>query len=306
MTSLHPSWRDAWTSALYGDEGFYRTSRPGEHFRTSAQGGLFAEAIAELARRGGSTTIVDMAAGSGELLTSLHDLGVPATLIGVELVDRPIDLPAAIQWTNELPASIDGLLVAHEWLDNIPCEVVELGVDGVVRIVEVDPATGPETLGAPYTSPWLDTWWPMTEPGQRAEVGESRDLAWADAVARVDGIAVAIDYAHTRETRPPFGSLRSYAGGREVDVIPDGTRDVTAHVAIDSVAAAVGATLTTQRDTLAELGLDGARPPLELATTDPAAYLLALTRATQAGELRARGGWGDFAWAMTNTRDVEG
>lgn len=306
MTSLHPSWRDAWTAALYGDEGFYRISRPGEHFRTSAQGGLFAEAVAELARRNGSATIVDMAAGSGELLTSLHALGVPATLIGVELVQRPIDLPSAIQWTHELPASIDGLLVAHEWLDNIPCDVVELGVDGDVRIVEVDPATGAETLGAPYISAWLDTWWPLTEPGQRAEVGEPRDLAWADAVARVDGIALAIDYAHTRETRPPFGSLRSYAGGHEVDVVPDGTRDVTAHVAIDSVAAAVGATLATQRDALAELGLDGSRPPLELATTDSAAYVLALTRATEAGELRARGGWGDFIWAMTDTRDVEG
>ncbi|MEO6604965.1 MAG: SAM-dependent methyltransferase [Aeromicrobium sp.] len=306
MTSQQPSWRDAWTSALYGDGGFYRASRPGEHFRTSAQVGLFAEAIAELARRNGSATIVDMAAGNGELLTSLHNLGVPATLIGVELVDRPVDLPAAIHWTNELPASIDGLLVAHEWLDNIPCEVVELDENGIVRIVEVDPATGNETLGAPYTSPWLDTWWPLTEAGQRAEVGEPRDLAWADAVARVDGIAVAIDYAHTRETRPPFGSLRSYASGREVDVIPDGTRDVTAHVAFDSVAAAVGATLTTQRDALADLGVDGSRPPLELATTDPEAYVFALTRATQAGELRARGGWGDFMWAMTSTRNVEG
>lgn len=305
MTTLRP-WRDAWTSALYGEEGFYRRSRPAEHFRTSAQGGLFAEAIAELARRNGSATIVDMAAGSGELLTALQALGVPAALIGVELVDRPADLPAAIEWTDRLPASIDGLLVAHEWLDNIPCDVVELAEDGVVRIVEVDPATGEESLGAPYTAPWLDTWWPLTEPGQRAEVGETRDLAWADAVSRVDGIALAIDYVHTRETRPPFGSLRSYAGGREVDVVPDGTRDVTAHVAIDSVAAAVGATLTTQRDALADLGLDGSRPPLELATTDPGAYVQALTRATQAGELRARGGWGDFIWAMTDTRDVEG
>ncbi len=305
MTSPHPSWRDAWTAALYGAEGFYRTGRPAQHFRTSAQGGLFAEAIAELARRSGSATIVDMAAGSGELLISLSSLGVPARLIGVELVERPVDLPASIEWTDQLPASIDGLLVAHEWLDNIPCDVVELDEDGVVRIVEVDRATGEESLGAAYSSPWLDTWWPLTEPGQRAEVGEPRDTAWADAVARVDGIAVAIDYAHTRETRPPFGSLRSYADGREVDVVPDGTRDVTAHVAIDSVAAAVGATLTTQRDALAELGLDGSRPPLELATTDPAAYVLALTRATQAAELRARGGWGDFTWAMTDTRDME-
>ena len=306
MTIGLSPWRDAWASALYGDEGFYRRSRPTDHFRTSAQGGMFAEAIAELARRNGSATIVDMAAGSGELLTALHVLGVPARLIGVELVDRPVDLPAEITWTDQLPPSIEGLLVAHEWLDNIPCDVVELDEDGVVRVVEVDPTSGEESLGAPYSSPWLDTWWSLTKTGQRAEVGEPRDRAWADAVARVDGIALAIDYAHTRDSRPPFGSLRSYAGGREVDVVPDGTRDVTAHVAIDSVAAAVGATLSTQRDALAELGLDGSRPPLELATSDPAAYVAALTSATQAGELRARGGWGDFIWAVTDTRDVEG
>ncbi len=290
MTSLNVPWRDAWTSALYGDEGFYRRSRPAEHFRTSAQGGLFAEAIAELARRNGSATIVDMAAGSGELLTSLHALDVPATLIGVELVDRPIELPSPIEWTDHLPPSIDGLLIAHEWLDNIPCDVVELDEDGVVRMVEVDPATGEESLGAPCSSDWLDTWWPLTEPGQRAEVGEPRDRAWADAVARVNGIAVAIDYAHTREARPPFGSLRSYAGGREVDVVPDGSRDVTAHVAIDSVASAVGATLTTQRDALAELGLDGSRPPLELATTDPGAYVRALS-SHHAGRRAPRTRW---------------
>lgn len=306
MTSGAIPWREAWQRALYADEGFYRAGRPIDHFRTSAQGGLFAEAIAELIRRNGSATIVDMAAGSGELLTSLRTLGVPATLIGVELVDRPRDLPAAIEWTDQLPPSIDGLLIAHEWLDNVPCDVVELDGDGVVRIVEVDPATGAESLGAPHSSAWLDTWWPLTEPGQRAEIGEPRDVAWADAVARVDGIALAIDYAHTRETRPPFGSLRSYASGHEVDVVPDGTRDITAHVAIDAVAAAVGATLTTQRDALAELGLDGSRPPLELATTDPADYVRALTRASEAAELRAIGGWGDFIWAMTNTRDVEG
>ncbi len=125
-------------------------------------------------------------------------------------------------------------------------------------------------------------------------------------MARVDGIALAIDYSHTRETRPPFGSLRSYADGREVDVVPDGSRDVTAHVAIDSVAAAVRATLTTQRDALADLGIDGSRPPLELAASDPTAYALALTRASQAAELRSRGGWGDFTWALVDTRDVEG
>lgn len=255
-------------------------------------------------RREGLTSVVDVGAGAGELLTALHALDPSMTLHGVDLADRPA-IDAAITWSSALPDRVDGLLIAHEWLDNIPCDVVELADDGV-RLVEVDPVTGEESLGDPYASPWLDQWWPLDTPGDRAEVGDTRDRAWADAVARVDGIALAIDYTHTRETRPPFGSLRSYAEGREVDVIPDGTRDVTAHVAIDSVAAAVGATLTTQRDALADLGIDGSRPPIELATSDPNAYAHALTRASRAAELRSRGGWGDFTWALVDTRDVEG
>jgi SAM-dependent MidA family methyltransferase len=120
-------------------------------------------------------------------------------------------------------------------------------------------------------------------------------------VARVHGTAIAIDYGHVRQDRPPFGSLRSYAHGREVDVIPDGSRDVTAHVAVDSVAGAVGAQLVGQRDALARLGLDAGRPPLDLAHSDPAAYLRALARSGEVGELTATGGLGDFWWIVIDT-----
>lgn len=299
-------WRQAWHEALYGGDGFFLRSTPAEHFSTSVNANpLFAEAILTLVHREGLTSVVDVGAGAGELLAALRGLDPSLSLHGVDLAERPTSLDRAIGWSATLPDRVEGLLIAHEWLDNIPCDVVELAEDGV-RLVEVDPATGEESLGDPYESPWLDEWWPLGTPGERAEVGEPRDAAWADAVARVDGIALAIDYAHTRDTRPPFGSLRSYADGREVDVVPDGTRDVTAHVAIDSVAAAVGATLTTQRDALADLGIDGSRPPLELAGSNPTAYALALTRASQAAELRSPGGWGDFRWALADTRDVEG
>lgn len=299
-------WRQAWHEALYGDDGFFLRSTPAEHFSTSANANpLFAEAILNLADREGLTSVVDVGAGGGELLSSLHALDPSLDLHGVDLADRPAALAPAIGWSTEIPARVTGLLIAHEWLDNIPCDVVELADDGV-RLVEVDPGTGEERLGEPYASPWLDEWWPLTRLGERAEVGEPRDRAWAEAVGRVDGLALAIDYAHTRESRPPFGSLRSYADGREVDVVPDGTRDVTAHVAIDSLAAATQATLTTQGDALAELGIVGTRPPLDLAGSDPTAYAVALARASHAAELRARGGWGDFAWALVDTRDVEG
>jgi len=302
MTRGLVRWREAWERALYAEGGFFRTSRPADHFRTSVHVGAFAGAIAELVRRTESPTVVDVGAGSGELLEALRLLvGDDVELIGVEVSDRPDTLHERIEWLPALPDRVEGLLIANEWLDNVPCEVVELDDQGVVREVLVDPTTGEETLGDAYDSPWLRDWWPLTQPGERAEVGDARDAAWADAVSRVKGTTIAIDYGHTRGDRPPFGTLRSYAGGREVDVVPDGSRDITAHVAVDSVAAAVGATLLRQHDALARLGLAGARPPLELAHSDPSAYMRGLAAAGEAGELMASGGLGDFWWLVTDT-----
>jgi SAM-dependent MidA family methyltransferase len=295
-------WRHAWNDALYGPRGFFVHSRPADHFRTSVtSSAVFAAAIARQARESGLDTVVDLGAGGGELLARLLDIDPALRLLGVELAPRP-DLPAAVGWVDELPEEIEGLLVAHEWLDNIPCDVVEVDDHGVLRLVEVDPASGSEQLGERLESPWLDAWWPLAEPGSRAEVGTPRDDAWADAVGRVHGVALAVDYGHTLRSRPPFGSLASFAHGQEVDVVPDGSRDVTAHVAVDAVAARVGATIERQRDALSRLGVDGTRPPLDQATTDPSTYVAALARASESAELRAPGGWGDFWWLTTDTR----
>ena len=258
-----------------------------------------------MTRDEGLSTVVDLGAGGGELLRGLYGLEPGLTLVGVDLAPRPDDLPAEIAWHREIPAEFDGLLIAHEWLDNIPCDVVELDDDGDVREVLVDPDSGAERLGEPVDSAWLDAWWPLTEPGQRAEIGEPRDQAWAEAVEAVTGLAVAIDYGHLTDDRPPYGSLASYRDGQEVDIRPDGSRDVTAHVAVDAVCDRVGGCLERQRDALARLGVDGTRPPLELAHSDPPRYLNALARASEAGELRARGRWGDFWWIVRDTRPQE-
>jgi SAM-dependent MidA family methyltransferase len=215
-----------------------------------------------------------------------------------------------VAWSAVLPERVDGLVVALEWLDNVPCHVLEVDDAGRPRVVHVDPATGEETLGSALTEPgvpaglgrWCDAWWPLSAvPGARAEVGTTRDRAWADVVGRVErGVAVAVDYGHTRDRRPHAGSLRSYRAGRETDVVPDGTRDVTAHLAVDAVAAAAGGRVLRQADVLRRLGVDGRRPPLELAGTDPAGYLRALAEATQAAELTTTGGLGDHYWIVTS------
>jgi hypothetical protein len=60
----------------------------------------------------------------------------------------------------------------------------------------------------------------------------------------------------------------------------------------------VGAAVRRQRDALRELGVDGTRPHLELATDDAGAYVRGLASASEAAELTATG-LGDFSWIVT-------
>jgi SAM-dependent MidA family methyltransferase len=307
----HPPWKQAWDAALYGPSGFFRRESPAAHFRTSVHASaLFAQALVRLAREHGLDTVVDIGAGRGELLGAMQAIDPGLQLLGVEVAARPGDLHPAVRWTSALPESVEGLVVANEWLDNIPCHVVEVDDDGDLRVVHVDPVTGEEALGSALSHPsvpdslqdWVERWWPVdpSVPGSRVEVGTSRDTAWADVTGRVTrGIAVAVDYGHTRADRPVLGSLRSYRDGHEVDLVPDGSRDVTAHVAVDAVADRVGGRLRTQREVLRELGVRGERPDLGLATTDPATYVRRLAAATEAAELTATGGLGDFYWVVS-------
>jgi SAM-dependent MidA family methyltransferase len=311
-----PTWKQAWDAALYGAHGFYRRESPAAHFRTSPHvSPAFAEALVTMTRGAGLDTVVDIGAGQGELLAAVHRVDPGLELLGVEIAQRPAGLDPAIAWTSALPESVEGLVLANEWLDNVPCHVVEVDPDGVPRVVHVDPGSGKESLGSPLTHDavpvsirhWVERWWPLSgaPPGTRAEVGSTRDAAWSDVVRRLSrGLAVAVDYGHLRETRPPLGSLRSYRGGREVDVVPDGSCDVTAHVAVDSVAARVGGVVRRQRDVLRELGVDGRTPPADLARTEPAAFLERLETASRSAELTRAGGLGDFWWVVSHAVGV--
>ncbi|MFI0978455.1 SAM-dependent methyltransferase [Streptomyces sp. NPDC021093] len=319
-------WREATEAALYGPGGFYLLPEgPAGHFRTSVHASaLFAGAVARLLVRTyeelgggpggpGGIDLVDMGAGRGELLTGVLAAlpeGFAVRAYAVERAARPAGLDHRIEWCAEPPSGVTGLLFANEWLDNVPVDVAEVDEDGVNRYVEVRTSDGAERLGAPVTgadAEWLARWWPLEgRPGHRAEIGRPRDEAWARAVATLDaGLAVAVDYAHERGARPPFGTLSGFAAGREVRAVPDGGCDVTSHVALDACGAGVvGAgvadadrtELITQREALRRLGVTGERPPLALASTDPTAYVRALATASEAAELGARGGLGDFGW----------
>jgi SAM-dependent MidA family methyltransferase len=203
------------------------------------------------------------------------------------------------------PASITGLVIASEWLDNVPLDVVELTVAGPA-VVQVDPATGAERRHGPPDRAdlaWIRDWWPLHTRGDRAEVGRTRCSAWAGVIRGIDrGVAVAADYGHLKAARPGCGTLTGYLDGRVVPAVPDGSRDITAHVALDACAeagraAGAGDTvLCTQRAALRALGLDARRPPLRLAASDPEGYAMALCRASRDAELVDAGGLGGFGW----------
>ena len=306
------TWREAMTEALYGANGFYRAAgAPGQHFRTAAHvSPLWAAAWARLAQRVGSQveamTVVEVGAGGGELIGALAGL-VPQhwRMVGVDLCPRPARLPDRVEWSDVAPAAFDGLLVAVEWLDVVPLDVVERTEDGA-RYVEVSP-DGDERIGAMVCADaheWLRQWWPLADVGDRAEVGTARDAAWRDAVSRVRrGVAVAVDYA-ADPRRDVAGTLTGYRAGRQVAPVPDGSCDLTAHVLMQACAAAVDGAATkvmSQRDALRALGVSAQRPAYG---GDAQGYLARLQEVGEAAELLDPNGLGGFTW-LVQAKGVE-
>jgi SAM-dependent MidA family methyltransferase len=318
-------WREAWHAALYAPgRGFYVAGGgPAAHFTTAthgAPGAVLARALLALPQHP-VRVVVDVGAGRGELASHLRARldegglgasGVSVRVVAVDVVDRPADLDERIEWVRSpggaaLPPQLDGLedclVVAHEWLDVVPCTVAQVDASGVLRVVLVDPATGRERPGDPLEGPdldWAREHWPATTPGNRVEVGLERDRAWAGLVGRVrSGTLVAVDYAHTRDARPSHGTLVGYASGHLTTPVPDGSCDVTAHVAVDTLDADE---TPTQREALRRLGVTATLPPHALASQDPLGYLAALERTSVEARLVDPAGFGGFRWAVKRVR----
>lgn len=307
------SWQAAWQDALYGPDGFYRRSEgPAGHFATSAQGipgggRLLAQAIVSLAATANCSRIVDIGAGRGELLREISAAAPQLELAGVDVVDRPAALPDAVSWLvspggpalpGDLRGMTDTLVLAHEWLDVVPCPVVQY--DGAAcRLVEVD-EVGAERLGASVDDAdleWLQRNWPVFAPGARVELGSTRDAAYSSLRERIDsGLLVVVDYGHLHQDRPAGGTLTGYRDGSQCRPVPDGSTDITAHVAMDTLGADE---FLCQRELFDRLRLRPARPPLHLAHEEPAAYLSQLAACGTYAQLTSSGGLGDFWWAMS-------
>lgn len=309
MRGVWLSWREATQRALYGEGGFYRQPHAAaRHFRTSVRvSPRFAQALVSLLGDldealgwPGELDVVDVGSSGGQLLAGIRaarPLGLRLT--AVELAPRPPDLPADVGWMSEMPEGIRGLVVANEWLDNVPVDVVRLTRSGP-RLVLVHTVTGQQRLGDPPDEQdlrWLRQWWPLAEVGDIAEIGRPRDEAWARLVGCLDsGLVIAMDYGHLLGNRPRYGSVTGYRGGRQVPPVPDGSCDITSQVALDSCAAATGAHLLTQRVALRALGLYGRRPGWTGA--DPRGYLRALRTAGEEAELIDPAGLGGFGWLI--------
>ena len=312
-------WKQTWDQALYGESGFYRQpAGPAGHFSTATQGipqigEQLARALLTLMDQEGLDTFADMACGRGELLEHVHRLRPQMLCLGVDIVARPelsgpigwLQSPGGQQLPDELDSLTNALVFANEWLDVVPCPIAELGEDGELREVLVNASTGDELLGDTLSGTsrqWCQQFWPVEglEAGDRVEIGETRDLAWRDLVSRVgSGLAIAVDYGHRIDSRPRRGTLTGFREGRQVPPVPDGSCDLTAHVAMDSL---THDELIDQRTALRQLGVSGQIPAVELARANPMAYLRGLSSASAAAALTARGGLGDFLWAFKHVR----
>lgn len=343
MPTASVPWREAWARAQLGPDGFYRRAdgTPSRHFATSAgYADVLAAPLVELLARTDRALghpprldLVDVGAGDGSLLAALlarldrHAPVLTGRVIAtaVDVRQRPPDLDPRVRWVRgaappavhaAFPDGVRGLLLALELLDDIPCDVVEVDPDGRLRTVLVDPRTGDESYGEPPSDAdraWLDRWWPLSSPADRAEVGRTRDLALRGLVDAVSaGTVLVVDYAHRREERigTTAGTLTGYRDGHRVPPVPDGGCNVTAHVALDACAAAleggcgrsVRTAVTAQRAALQGLGLDAALPTPAVARSDPTAYAAGLARASRAGRLLDPDGLGAHLWLVAEVR----
>jgi SAM-dependent MidA family methyltransferase len=290
-------WVDSWKQA---NEAFYSRYAAEDHFATPVSvSSHTARKVLQLlkdVREGARNThagvsplaVVDIGSGSGTLLRQLTSmLDTDVQLIGVDTRPRPDDLAPAIQWRQiHVDATVEditgtdgdltGVVIAHEFLDDIPCPVVELDDHLEAHVMLIDPTTGSEEVGPTLHDvaarahlgdmtredafAWLQRWWPPTRPMARREIGLTRDRVWR-RLTRIlrEGFTVGVDYAHRLDDRRAgiwdSGTVKGFFAGSPQSARPDGTVNITAHVALDSCAGP-RAQLLPQSEVFATKSLD--------------------------------------------------
>ncbi len=215
--------------------------------------------------------IVDVGAGDGRLLGQLIGLGFPPDrLLGVDVRAAPPDLP--VTWIQGIAPdcvpTVRGLLLAHEFLDDIPVDVVDRGY--------VLTTSGRQARSVtPAEMRWLQTW----SSGQPGVLGLRRDEVWAALVGKVSaGEAIAVDFMGGT----PVGHRR----GRRMPPGVSAGVDLCAGVDLRACRARTGGRLVPQHRVLEHCVPESA------------------TQAAQLRVLRDRCGLGSFGWLFTERSSV--
>ena len=267
--------------------------------------------LARLARENGLTHVVDVGAGRGELLSHVYAADPALRLTGVDVVAEAA-VAADRRSSGSSPRAErpcrttlrdldDALVVAHEWLDVVPCPVAEVDDDGDLRRVLVDPAhrrgvprrpgrrrrprLGHRALAEPTAAatgsrsglPRDRAWADLVEPGRPG----CRSSPWTTATAAVTG-------PRTARSRHTGAGSRSTPCRTAPATSPPTSRWTPSTTTSCSTSAPRCAGSASTVGT----------PPLELASRDPQAYLQALAASSAAAALAAPGGFGDFLWAV--------
>ncbi|MCY3806799.1 MAG: SAM-dependent methyltransferase [bacterium] len=330
-------------SALYGEPGgFYESGggagrRTGDFLTSVEVGPLFGRLVARLADRcwerlgrPGDFTLVDAGAGSGTLARSvlaanpacagalryvLVERSGALRRVHEELIDRPPVPGARLESRADLPDGVlDGLVIANELLDNLPCRLLERTVDGWAEVfvradssdafvAELRPLPTEEQMVADELVPEAPVGGRIPLASAAVEwVGRALDTLRA-------GSLVAIDYTDSTASlaaRPPWEWVRTYrAGVRGHEPLRDvGSSDITVEVPLDQILTAhPGAHVCDQATFLRSLGIDdlvdeGRAVWRERASVGDLAALEARSRVHEAEALCDRDGLGAFTVAV--------
>ena len=265
------------TRRCTGPSGFYRTESPTRHFRTSVTA---SDGVRRGGRRAAAPHRHHHRVRRGGRPRRAADRTAPDSIPGWNCTastsaPAPRSCRPASAGRRACPTGWRGWSLANEWLDNVPCHVAEVDPRGVLRLLHVDPR---QRAGDPGREPAR----PLRRPGARG-VGRraggrstSRASGWRSAApatvpspASSNGSTHGLRAGRRLRPRPLDAPVPRFAPRPTGKVdrcrsLPDGSRDVTADVATDAVAAAVGGTVLRQRDALLALGLGGRSdvPPL--------------------------------------------
>ena len=334
--------------ALYGEpDGFYASGRGAGRrtgdFLTSVEAGpLFGRLVARLADRcweelgrPSEFALVDAGAGRGMLARSVLAARPRCAVAGAlryvlversaalrrqheHLLDQPPGPCAAFESRADLPdGPLDGVVIANELLDNIPCRLLARTPKGwaEVCVSAQEPSDAGELTEmlrpiAPEVQALADALAPDAPVGGRLPLA-TEAVEWVGrALAPLRrGRLVVVDYTDTSASlaaRPPWEWVRTYrAGVRGHEPLRDaGSCDITVEVPLDQILAAhPGAEVCDQATFLASVGIDelvaeGRAVWHRRAAIGDLAALEARSRVHEAEALCDAGGLGAFTVAV--------